>query len=108
MLLLLLDTLVLMGMLKWLCDEEVSLLWGIAFSFLAALGTLLVVMVLAALLGMWGGLIAGLTVSAAIIGVAVSYFFGVEIKQACLIAGAFLFVHFGTGLLLNLAFNSGT
>ena len=108
MLLLLLDTVVLMAMLKWLCDEEMSILWGIVFSFLSALGTLLIVAVSVLLLGFWGGLILGLVVSGAIIGVAVSYFFGVEIKHAWLIAGVFLSVHFGAGQLLSLALSRGT
>jgi hypothetical protein len=108
MLLLLLDTVVLMAMLKWLCDEEMSLLWGIVFSFLSALGTLLIVAVGVVLLGFWGGLVLGFVVSGAIIGVTLSYFFGIEIKQACLIAGVFLAVHFGTSQLLSLALSWGT
>lgn len=91
------DSLVLIFLLKTINDDDV----GFASAFFVAVGTAIGTSVLAFALGSImgiAGVVVATVVAAALLGVAVSALFGVEIKRSFLIGAIFMVVHIGAGI----------
>ena len=91
------DALVLVVLLKVVNDEDVGIGMAFIVALVAAIGTTVLAYGLAAVMGFFGVIVAAL-IAAALLGVAVSALFGVEIKRSFLIAGIFMVVHIGVGI----------
>ena len=100
MLMILIDAVTLIVLLQVVQEESVSFLTAAIIGFVASIVTFILVLALAAALGIIG-LFLGALISAAGIGVVVSAMFGVEIKRAMIIGVVFMIVHIGASLMLN-------
>ncbi len=91
------DAAVLMFLLKVVNDEDVD--FGTAFlvALATAIGTGVLAWLLAAAMGFAGTILAAI-IAAALLGVAVSALFGVEIKRSFLIATLFVVIHVGVSM----------
>jgi hypothetical protein len=92
MLLLLIDAGVLMLLLKSINDDDIGFGAAIVTALVTAIATTALAMGLITVIGPWGILVAAL-LAAALLGVAVSAMFGVEIKRSILIGVIFVVVH---------------
>lgn len=101
----LIDTLILVGLLKAINDEEIEFLTAALIALVTSIGTTALAVALVGAMGIWGIVVAGV-VAAAALGLAVSSLFGVEIKRSLLIGGIFMVAHIGISLGLNLAFGA--
>jgi hypothetical protein len=101
MLMIALDAVVLMVLLKTVQDEDLNFGTAIIVALVTAIGTSLLAMGLAVALGLFGILLAAM-IGGAVLGVAVSALFGVEIKRAFLISGLFMAIHIGASIGLHL------
>jgi hypothetical protein len=94
-----------MLLLKTINEEDVG--FGTAFlvSFVTAIGATVLAIGLVSLMGMAGIVVAAL-LAAAILGVAVSALFGMEIKRAFLVAGIFVVAHVAVSAGVNMMLSS--
>jgi len=99
------DALVLMVLLKTISDEDIGFGTSILVALVASIGTTVLAIGLAAMMGIAGIAVAAL-IAAALLGVAVSLLFGVEIKRAFLIGAIFMVVHIGVGIGFQMMFRS--
>ena len=90
------DALVLIFLLKTISDEDIDFRTAFILALAAAIGTAVLAFGLANVMG-FAGIIVAVVVAAALLGAAVSTFFGVEIKRSFLIAVIFMVVHIGVG-----------
>jgi hypothetical protein len=93
----LIDALVLMALLKLVNDDDI----GVGTAVLVGLGASIGTAVLATFLVEWmglAGIVVAAVIAAAILGVAVSALFGVEIKRSFLIGTIFVVVHVAVGI----------
>lgn len=95
------DAATLIILLQVVQEESMSFLTAAIISFVAAIGTGVLAMILLQAMGILGLIVAGL-IGAAGVGVAVSALFGVEIKRAMLIGGIFVAVHIAASVTLQL------
>ena len=88
---------VLMILLKTFSDEDIG--FGAAFvvSLVASIGTVVLANVLAAVMGIYGVLLATV-IAAILLGATVSLLYGVEIKRAMAIGGIFILAHIGVSI----------
>ena len=93
----LIDAAVLIGLLKIINDDDVGLGTACIVALVASLGTAALAFGLVSVMGISGLFVASL-LAAALLGVAVSAMFGVEIKRSFLIAGLFMLVHLAVGI----------
>jgi len=91
------DAIVLIVLLKTIVDEEVGFLKACVISLVASIGTSVLAVVLAAVMGIAGIVVAAL-IGAALLGVAVSAMFGAEMKRALAIGGVFTLIHVAVGV----------
>ncbi len=99
------DALVLMVLLKTINDEDIGFGMSIVVALVASVGTTVLAIGLAAVMGIAGIAVAAI-IAAALLGVAVSALFGVEIKRSFLIGGIFMLVHIGVGIGFQLMLQS--
>jgi hypothetical protein len=99
------DALVLMVLLKTISEEDIGFGTAIIVGLVVSIGTALLAIGLAALMGIAGVVVAAI-IAAALLGIAVSAMFGVEIKRSFLIAGIFMLVHIGVGIGFQLMFRA--
>ena len=99
------DALVLMVLLKTISDEDIGFGTSILVALVASIGTTILAIGLASMMGIAGIAVAAL-IAAALLGVAVSLLFGVEIKRAFLIGAIFMVVHIGVGIGFQMMFRS--
>lgn len=99
------DALVLMVLLKTMNDDDVGFGTSILVSIVASIGTGLLAFGLGSVMGIAGVLLAAI-IAAALLGVAVSALFGVEIKRSFLIGAIFMVVHIVIGVGFQLMFRS--
>jgi hypothetical protein len=97
------DALVLMVLLKTVNDEDVGFGISIIVALVASIGTTILAIGLAAVMGIAGIALAAL-IAAVLLGIAVSALFGVEIKRSFLIGAIFMVVHIGVGIGFQLMF----
>ncbi|MEM7455591.1 MAG: hypothetical protein AAF456_14655 [Planctomycetota bacterium] len=105
MLMILIDAVVLMVLLKMVSDDDIEFVTALVIGFVTAIATTALAMALGSFLGIAGLILAGV-IAAVGLGIAVSSFFGVEIKRAMLIGLIFMIVHIGISLGINLALAS--
>jgi hypothetical protein len=103
MLMLLIDACVLMVLLKAINDDDVGLGSAILVALVTAVGTTLLALGLAEVMGVAGVFVAAL-IAAGLLGIAVSALFGVEIKRSMLIAVIFIVVHVAASFALTAMF----
>ena len=103
MLLIALDAVVLMFLLKTVNDEDIGFFAAIILALVGAIGTSIVAALLVTALGFFGVIVAAL-VAAALLGVAVSALYGVEIKRSLMIGGIFTVVHIAASIGLQWMF----
>ena len=89
MLMILIDTLVLMVLLKAVNDENVEFVSAIIVAVITAITTAALATALSLVIGIWGVVLAGI-LAAVGLGLAVSTLFGVEIKRSMLIGAIFI------------------
>ena len=94
------DAAVLIFLLQAINKDEIGFGTAFVVALVASVGTLLLVIGFASFMGA-AGLFVGAVVAAALLGIAVSALFGVEIKRSFLIAGIFMVVHIGVGLVFQ-------
>jgi hypothetical protein len=99
MLMILIDAGVLIGLVSLFQEEELSLGLAAVLAFITAIVTWGLVYGLVQAMGP-AGLYVGLLVAAALLGVALSALFGMELKRAIMVAGIFMAVHFVLSLAL--------
>ena len=99
------DAFVLMALLKAINDDDASFVGAFLLALGAAIGTALLAAGLAVVMGIAGIVVAAL-LAGAILGVAVSALYGVEIKRSFAIAGIFMVVHIGVGIGFELMLRS--
>ncbi len=104
MLLLLLDSVVLIALLKSFNDEEMGLLKACLTSLLFSILTAVLAILCAVALGPVG-LFIGLALSAGLIGLVISWMFGIDVQRSILIGVIFIGAHFGMSLALNALFS---
>ena len=101
MLAILIDAAVLIGLLKVITDDDVSL----GLSFMLALGTALAVyglaLALVPVMGFWGLIIAA-NVGGLLLGILISALFGTEIKRSFFVGGIFVAVHIVVAICMTL------
>jgi hypothetical protein len=97
---LLLDAAVLMLLLKVVNEDDLGLGTAVLVALAAAVGTWILTYALALAMGT-AGIYVGALLAAALLGVAISALFGVEIKRSFLVAGLFMVVHIGVGLAIQ-------
>jgi hypothetical protein len=97
----LIDGAILMVLLKTIDDEEIGFGTSLLVAFATSIGTSLLALALAAAMGVVGIGIAAL-IAAALLGVALSALFGMEIKRALLVAGAFMVAHIGISIVFSM------
>ncbi len=101
MLIIAIDALVLIVLLKVVSDDDLGFGKACLISLIAAIGTSLLANVLWAAIGI-AGLMLAATIAAAILGAALSWLVGAEIKRAVMMAVIFMFVHLGMAIGVNL------
>ncbi len=98
------DALILIALLKWLTDADVGLLGAILVSLGTAIGTAVLAYGLVGYMGAMAVLPAA-AVASALLGVALAAIYGIDLKRAMLIGGAFMVAHiaisFGLAFLLR-------
>ncbi len=103
MLQLLLDSVVLIALLKSFNDEEMGLLkaclTSLFFSILTGVLAILFVVAIGPI-----GLFVGLALSAGLIGLVISWMFGIDVQRSILIGVIFIAAHFAIGMALNALF----
>ncbi len=86
-----------MVLLKAVNDDDIGFGVSLLISLVASIGTNLLTFALVSAMGLAGlGLAA--VIGAVLLGVSVSALFGVEIKRAFLVGGAFVAVHLGVAI----------
>jgi hypothetical protein len=101
MLVIAIDAVVLMVLLKTINDEDIGFGISILVALVASIGTTVLAIGLASVMGLAGIAVAAL-IAAALLGVAVSALFGVELKRSFLIGVIFMVVHVCVGIGLQL------
>jgi hypothetical protein len=96
MLQILVDAAVLMALLKSLSGVEIGLGTAAVIALVASLGATFVAVGLILALGFVGIILAAILVAVGL-GIALSFFFGADLKRACLIGAIFTIVHVGVG-----------
>ena len=91
------DAIVLIILLKTIVDEEIGFLKACGISLVASIGTTILAIGLAQVLGFAGIVVAAL-IAAALLGVVVSAMVGTDLKRAMLIGGLFTLIHIGVGV----------
>jgi hypothetical protein len=99
------DALALICLLKVISDEDIEFAPACGLSFVAAIITTVLAVLLVGSLGLLLGLVAAALMAATLFGVAVSAWYGVEIKRSFLIGVIFVVVHIGTAIGLQMAFS---
>lgn len=99
------DALVLMVLLKTINDDDIGFGTSLVVAIVASIGTTLLAIGLASVMGIAGIAVAGI-IAAALLGVAVSALFGVEIKRSFLIGAIFMVAHIGIGIGFQLMLRS--
>lgn len=97
------DALVLIVLLQTINDEEIGFGTAVVVALIASIGTTVLAIGLAVLMGVAGIAVAAI-IAAALLGVAVSALFGVEIKRSFLIGAIFMAVHIGVGIGFHVMF----
>lgn len=110
MIAIILDAIILAALLKWLSDAEPGMLGVVALS----LGTAVVSALLASMcipsMGL-AGVFVGIALGSAGLGIALSMFYGVDLRRCFLIAGVYMVlsiaVNIGVNLLMSAATSTG-
>ena len=102
-----LDAVVLMFLLKTVNDDDVGFGTAILVALAAAIATPVLGFALGLVLGVAGAYLAVL-IAAALLGVAVSALFDVEVKRAFIIGGIFMAVHIGFAVGINSMMRTGS
>lgn len=92
MLLILIDAAILLGLLSSLGGEEIEFLVSLVVAFVTAIGVYALTLAMLTLMGAQGLFVASL-LAVALLGAAISWLWGVEIKRSMLIAFLFLVIH---------------
>lgn len=100
-----LDALILVGVLSAIEGEEVNFLSAFCVAFVAAIGTSLIAIALAAAIGIAGVFVATI-IGAVGVGLGVSLVFGVEIKKAMLIGGIFAVARIAVYFIIKMMFSA--
>ncbi len=99
-----LDTLILMALLKIINDDDIDFGTVLFVALGASIGAAVLVMVLSMVIGIFG-LFLGAAIAAGALGVALSALFGMEIKRAFLIGGLFMVARICVAFGLQLMFS---
>jgi len=99
------DAAVLIVLLKTISEEEIGFGTALLVALGTSVGTMVLALGLASLLGLAGVFVAAVLAAAAL-GAVVSALFGVEIKRSFMIGGIFMLVHVGMGIAFELMFRS--
>lgn len=108
MLMFCLDAVILIGLIKLMCDEEISFLGALGLSIATSIVAFILVLLCAIgfvliipdpQIALILGVIFGSVLSAVGLGAALSAMFGESFNRACLIAGIFIVIHVGLSLL---------
>jgi hypothetical protein len=101
MLQILIDAAVLMVVLNSLSGVEIGLGTAAIIALVASVGATLVAFGLFLVIGFVGIILAAILMAVAV-GLALSFFFGADLKRSCLIGAIFTVVHIGVGLALTM------
>ncbi len=92
----LIDAAVLIFLLKVVNDDDIGLGTAALVAFVTAIATFAMAVGLIMVMGPAGLFVAAI-VAAALLGLAIAMLFGVELKRAMAVAGAFMVVHLAVG-----------
>lgn len=101
MLQILIDAAVLIALLNSVSGVEISLGTGAIIALAASIGATLVAFGLFQVIGLVGIIVAAILMAVAV-GIALSFFFGADLKRSCLIGAIFTVVHIGVGIGLTM------
>jgi peptidoglycan biosynthesis protein MviN/MurJ (putative lipid II flippase) len=104
LLILLLESAILIAMIKMVTDNETGFWTPLFISLLSAICTAVLANLLVVTLGLSGILVAA-SLSAALLTVALTVVFGTELKQSAIIGGIFVFVHIAIEVALYFLFS---
>lgn len=106
MLLIAIDAAVLIGLLKTMSDEDLPFLTAFMIALVASIGTSILAILLASVIGL-AGLFVAVVIAAALLGVTVSAMCGVEIKRSFAIGAIFIVVHVATAIGMQMMLRPG-
>lgn len=91
------DAVILIVLMKTLSDAEVGIGGMILTAILTSIGTLALALALASVMGVAGVFVAAL-LAAVGLGLALSRFYGIDVRRAFLIGGTFMVAHIAVGI----------